>query len=143
MKHVLTHLQRNTIAYFALFVALGGTSYASVKLPQHCAAPKAATSAKASITCGGGCPAGTVYWAYIGAKGNYDPLAVRGNTPQAYQTAVGAVGAQVLKLGLGDWAIQFSQRDLSNCVRLANLTHDRGYATVAGYDRTNPGPAVI
>ena len=29
------HLQRNAIAYLALFVALGGTSYAAVKLPRN------------------------------------------------------------------------------------------------------------
>ena len=30
---MLTHLKRNAVAYAALFVALGGTSYAAVKLP--------------------------------------------------------------------------------------------------------------
>ena len=30
---MLTHLKANAIAYAALFVALGGTSYAAVKLP--------------------------------------------------------------------------------------------------------------
>jgi hypothetical protein len=32
---VLTHLRRNAVAYLALFVALGGTSYAAVKLPAN------------------------------------------------------------------------------------------------------------
>jgi len=30
---MLTHLKRNAIAYTALFLALGGTSYAAVRLP--------------------------------------------------------------------------------------------------------------
>jgi hypothetical protein len=33
MSRVLNHLRSNTIAYLALFVALGGTSYAAVNLP--------------------------------------------------------------------------------------------------------------
>ncbi len=33
MTKLLNHLQRNAIAYLALFVALGGTSYAAVSLP--------------------------------------------------------------------------------------------------------------
>ncbi|HEY7631380.1 MAG TPA: hypothetical protein VH817_11790 [Thermoleophilaceae bacterium] len=32
---VLHHLRRNLVAYLALFVALGGTSYAAVKLPKN------------------------------------------------------------------------------------------------------------
>ena len=31
--HPIDHLRRNAVAYLALFVALGGTSYAAVKLP--------------------------------------------------------------------------------------------------------------
>jgi hypothetical protein len=31
---LLTHLRRNVVAYLALFVALGGTSYAAVSLPK-------------------------------------------------------------------------------------------------------------
>jgi hypothetical protein len=33
--HVITHFRRNVVAYLALFVALGGTSYAAVKLPAN------------------------------------------------------------------------------------------------------------
>jgi hypothetical protein len=33
MHPVLGHVRRNTVAYLALFVALGGTSYAAAKLP--------------------------------------------------------------------------------------------------------------
>ena len=32
---MLTHLRRNAVAYLALFVALGGTSYAAVALPKN------------------------------------------------------------------------------------------------------------
>ena len=35
MSSVLRHLRRNVIAYAALFVALGGTSYAAIKLPAN------------------------------------------------------------------------------------------------------------
>ena len=33
MRRVITHVRANAIAYLALFVALGGTSYAAVRLP--------------------------------------------------------------------------------------------------------------
>ncbi len=33
MTRALNHLKSNAIAYLALFVALGGTSYAAVRLP--------------------------------------------------------------------------------------------------------------
>jgi len=139
-KQLLRHFQRNTVAYLALFVALGGTSYASVSIPQHMAAPKAA---KAQITCGGSCPAGNVFWAYIGAKGNPGAANFGSAASTPYQTAVGAVPAQILKLGLGDWMVYFQGLEMTNCVRLANLVHDRGSASVAGYDHFNTDPLGI
>ena len=33
MTKLLGHLKSNAVAYLALFVALGGTSYAAIKLP--------------------------------------------------------------------------------------------------------------
>ena len=33
MSRVLNHLRSNVVAYVALFVALGGTSYAAISLP--------------------------------------------------------------------------------------------------------------
>jgi hypothetical protein len=35
MSRLLTHLRRNVIGYLALFVALGGTSYAAFSLPKN------------------------------------------------------------------------------------------------------------
>jgi hypothetical protein len=36
---VIDHIRRNTVAYLALFVALGGTSYAAFNLPNHSIQP--------------------------------------------------------------------------------------------------------
>ena len=33
MRAILTHLRGNVVAYIALFIALGGTSYAAFSLP--------------------------------------------------------------------------------------------------------------
>ena len=129
---LLRHLKKNTIAYMALFVALGGTSYASVKIPQHSATTQAAKSAKAGISCGGSCPAAKVMWAYIGVNGLINSL-VRG-APTVYDGPLGGIPAQVNHLGLGDWLVFFQQQDLSNCARFVNLTHDRGSASASGYD---------
>ena len=35
MNRILSHLRGNVVAYLALFVALGGTSYAAVALPAN------------------------------------------------------------------------------------------------------------
>jgi hypothetical protein len=152
-KKLLTHFRHNTIAYLALagllFVALGGTSYASVRLPQSAASPQALRSAKAGITCGGSCPASTVYWAYVGVGGGPGHVACAPNSslcfpsPGVYDTAVGGVPATVTRQGVGDWLVRFQGEPLWNCARFANLTHDRGSASVAGWDHLNPDPAAI
>ena len=38
MTRILTHVRTNLIAYLALFVAMGGTSYAAFSLPAICIA---------------------------------------------------------------------------------------------------------
>ena len=147
MKHLLSHMKQNTIAYFALFVALGGTSYASVKIPQAIHTQQAAKSAKGGITCGGACPAHSVYWVYVGVHGG--PLAQINRSipataaPNTYQTAVGGVSANLLHQGLGDWLVKFKNVDLSNCVRYSELTHNRGSTSTSGYDNVNPDPRAI
>lgn len=40
MSRVVTHLRRNVVAYIALFVALGGTSYAAVSVANHSLVPQ-------------------------------------------------------------------------------------------------------
>src|SRR5260221_7034058 len=100
MKPLFGHMKQNTVAYFALFIALGGTSYASIKIPQLANTHQTAKSAKAGITCGGRCPATKVYWAYIGVTGG--PGAVVPGNPAVYQTAVGGVPARLIHRGVGD-----------------------------------------
>ncbi len=133
-KQLFSHLRHNLIAYFALFVALGGTSYASVKIPQY------AHTSKAGVTCGGACPAAKVMWAYfaIGVPNSLAP----GWTPT--QTAVGGTFPTLLHVGTGSWLVRFAgQNDLTNCARFANLTEIRGSATVLGYSHLNPDPGAI
>jgi hypothetical protein len=137
-KHLLSHMKQNTIAYFALFVALGGTSYASVKIPQVAGTHQAAKSAKAGITCGKACPAASVYWAYIGAHGLSNRLV--DGAPAVQQTAVGGYGAQLDHNGLGDWTVYFQGQNLVNCVRFASLSSSLGSATALQYDHLNPSP---
>jgi hypothetical protein len=35
MTRILHHLKSNVVAYLALFIALGGTSYAAIRIPAH------------------------------------------------------------------------------------------------------------
>jgi len=39
MTRVIKHVRSNVVAYLALFVALGGTSYAAVSIPNHSVTP--------------------------------------------------------------------------------------------------------
>jgi hypothetical protein len=139
---LLRHMKHNAVAYFALFVALGGTSYAA---PQIAAMHHSAKTAKGGISCGGSCPATKVFWAYIGAHGQIQQQQLTPNVaaPAVYQTAVGGVGAQLVHKGLGDWLVFFQGQDLSNCARIATLVHDRGSASASSYDHLNPDPYAI
>jgi hypothetical protein len=70
MTQLLVHLRRNSVAYLALFVALGGTSYAALNLPNHSIEPVklnprliggyvrawASVSARGRVTASGGGP---------------------------------------------------------------------------------------
>jgi len=120
------HLKRSVFLCFAIALALAGTAYASVKVTQH---------HLAGITCGGSCPAKTVYWTYINATGVPGSLSP-GTTVN--QTALGGVPAQVVKNGVGSWTVYFSGKNVNNCARIANLTSIRGSATVGAYG-TNEG----
>lgn len=131
IKSMLRHLQHNVIAYVALFVALGGTSaYASVSM-QHTAKGGGAG------TCTGTCPARYVYWAYFGlnyAKTSWIPL----------QTAEGGIGATLEHVGLGTWRVRFLETpDLTNCMKIGDLTQIRGSATVIPYSDQYPDPRVV
>jgi hypothetical protein len=72
MKRTLQHARHNAVAYVALFVALGGTSYAAINLPANSVGTKqlrngAVTPRKLD----GNAIAGTVrMWARIGADGS-------------------------------------------------------------------------
>lgn len=131
IKHVLRHLNRNIVAYLALFVALGGTSaYASVSM-QHTAKGGGAG------TCTGQCPARYVYWAYFGlnyAQTSWIPI----------QTAEGGIGATLEHVGLGTWRVRFLETpNLTNCLKLGDLTQIRGSATVIPYSDQYPDPRVV
>jgi hypothetical protein len=123
----LSHLHRNLIVCFALTLVLAGTAFASVKVSQRLTA---------GVTCGGHCPASTVYWAYVCADCGQNSLLGAG--PNVIQTALGGVPASVYHQQTGVWVVHFSGRDLTNCARFANLTSIRGSATVAGYSSANP-----
>ena len=122
------------VGYVALFVALGGTSYASIRSPQHVTIQQAPKAAKAGVTCGGNCPAHTVMWAYFGNGPSFVALGQPNGTFGVLQTAVGGYRATLQHVGVGSWIVRFpGQDDLSNCGRFANLTEIRGSATVLGY----------
>ncbi len=130
-KNRFRHLKRNLLVCFAFCLVVTGTAIASVKVAQH---------KTEGITCGGSCPARTVYWAYIDAVGQPGSLSPG---PTVQQTALGGVPAQLVHVGVGSWMVFFSGKDLRNCARFANLTSARGSATVGEYSSVNTDPEGI
>ncbi len=130
-NHRFRNLKRYVIVCLALCLVLAGTAYASVKVTQH---------ELAGVTCGGSCPARNVFWAnihYTGVPGSLSP------GPTVDQTALGAIPAQLTRVGVGSWLVYFSGRNLNNCARFAQLTTGVGYATVGQYDSTNTDKEAI
>ena len=118
-KHRFTQLRHNTVACLALalFVALGGTSYASVKHPSHkVVGPHSGSSAAApsgAATTGVTHSANLVYWAYLSATG-----AVLSESPKLAVTASHP--------GTGAYLVYFNNVDLTNCAVVGSVTSDYG-----------------
>jgi hypothetical protein len=127
MKKLIGHLRANTIAYLALFVALGGTSYAAVSIPAGSVGTKqlrngAVTSkklAKGSVT-----PAklnsrsiagAVVFWARIDNAGGL-LASSRPATTSGWPSGTGA--------------ITFHGRLPANCIPLVSVGAN---APIAGY----------
>ena len=72
MQRILDHLKHNLVAYLALFVALGGTSYAAIRLPTGSVGTRAlANHSITPIKLGRGSIAGYVRdWVTITPEGN-------------------------------------------------------------------------
>ena len=131
-RHRLSHLKRNLIVLFALCLTLAGTAYASVTVAQR--------STAGGVTCGGRCPAARVYWTYVG-PGYVGGLA--GSGYQVTQTALGGVPAQLYQVGSGNFLVTFTNQDVSNCAKFANVTSGAGYAVVGQFSSTNTDPTQI
>lgn len=129
MTRILNHARTNLVAYIALFVALGGTSYAAISLPAGSVGTKqlrngAVTSRKlanGSIT-----PAklnsrtvgGTVrHWAFV----NQDGTVIGGS--RGARVSLGPNGAPYYV----SWGDQFSH----SCAVLANSPGTEGTAPIA------------
>jgi hypothetical protein len=143
MKHVLRHLRSNLVSYLALFVALGGTSYAAFRLPTDSVGTRqlrnsAVTSKKlanGSIT-----PSklstqisGTVrLWARLSASGT-----VVASNPRAHVVGWSAV----FHSGRVSWGRAIP----SGCFSLATVDGlmSEGFASVATVSRSNPSAVVV
>ncbi len=84
MTRILSHVRHNTIAYLALFVALGGTSYAAIAIPNG-----SITAAKLNRHSIGGYVRA---WAHVRSDGHVlsgSPGAVAAHTPSDGDTPAG------------------------------------------------------
>ncbi len=113
MTRIVGHLRSNAVAYLALFVALGGTSYAAVAIPAgSVGAKQIRNGAITPVKMNSAYTNGTVRaWAIVSAAGKV--LGGAGK-PSARLTAV-TPGTYIV-----DWAVPISTR----CAPLATVSGD-------------------
>jgi hypothetical protein len=111
MKPILAHARNNLIAYLALFVALGGTSYAAATLPNG-----SVTAAKLNRHSIGGY---VLAWAHVRHDGR-----VLSGSPGARATFTGSVSS--VNLYFVRWrGVKFSSR----CIPLVTLSQNNSGST--------------
>ena len=112
MTRLLHHIRHNVVAYIALFVALAGTSYAAVSIPNHSISPVKLN--RHSI--GGYVRA----WVSVNANGH---------------VAASAGGVRVLpdfNVAPGHYIIDWHPKPTSRCTAIGSVDFTGG-APVAGY----------
>jgi hypothetical protein len=153
MQRLVRHVRRQIVGYIALFVALGGVSYAAVKLPPNSVGarqirkgavtkPKLAKSLLASMTAHAvaGAPGPKGDAGPQGAQGDSGPAGPKGDKgdtgPQGRKGDKGDTGAQGPK---GDTGSQGPKGDTGpqgpGAISLTRTVADQTYTTVsaAGY----------
>ncbi len=131
MNKLLAHAQSNAVAYLALFVALGGTSYAATNLPagsvgtnqirDHSVTPaKLATAARRGTL---GPTAEVRYWARVSARG---------------RLLAGSPGARSDETGPGLYLMRWGRQHVPrDCMPFASVSGKLGWTAVA---RENGSP---
>lgn len=100
MAAVITHIRRNAVAYLALFIALGGTSYAAIRVSNHSLTP-----VKLSPRYFGGYLRG---WASVAADGHVGKSSDRPKVE--------------MQSGLsGEYLISWPTKPISSCTAAANV----------------------
>lgn len=112
MTRILDHLRSNLVAYLALFVALGGTSYAAVTLPAGSVGTRQLRNHSITpIKLGGGFGGTIRAWAIVSPKGRL----IAGNP----RPKVGYDG-----YGPGGYSIFWPRRFAPRCATIATIDED-------------------
>ena len=111
MNRVVQHIRSNVVAYVALFVALGGTSYAALKLPANSVGTKQIKNHSITPIKLDPSKTGAVvrFWAVIGASGSGEQVVA--SHPKARVTHWDP--------GLGAGTVSWQQPFARNCFALA------------------------
>ena len=100
MRPLLSHLRRNTVAYIALFVALGGTSYAAVEISN-----RSITPVKLNPRLFGGYVRA---WASVAASGRVI-------------ASTGGVKVGVQQTPAGDYVVRWHTTPTTGCTAIADV----------------------
>jgi hypothetical protein len=131
MTRLIRHVRANVVAYCALFVALGGTSYAAIGIPRNSvgtpqlrsAAVTANKLAKGSITPtklnGSSMPGYVAFWAQIAINGQVTASSKPATTTGWSSSPTPGTG------GVG--VISFHGNMSNKCFALANVASGGGY----------------
>jgi hypothetical protein len=154
IRSLLSHTRHNAVAYLALFVALGGTSYAAIKLPANSVGAKqikdgavtskqikdgAVTSSKikaGTITADNLAP-GTLQAGGIGPAG---PAGPKGDTgPAGPKGDRGSAGANATAL----WAVVSGNGTVARGSHVTSTTYVGGAYYEVSFDRDVSGCAFV
>jgi hypothetical protein len=115
MSRLISHLRHNLVAYLALFVALGGTSYAAVSLPAGSVGTRQLRNGSVTrVKLNGTQFAGYVHaWAYVSAAGRI--IVARGFERRVQVVAGYAGGSYTVS-----YLLSLKRRE-GGCVALASL----------------------
>jgi hypothetical protein len=120
MKTVIGHIRANLIAYLALFVALGGTSYAAITIPRNSVGTRQLRNGAVTA---GKLAKGSITSAKLDGRSIAGYVAFWARIDQGGQIISSSEPAHTNEWSTGNGTIVFRGQLSSKCFALANVTN--------------------